>query len=41
MVAKKRLKEKVFAKNMEHVTKMVAHTRLNQKVFAKVMENVP
>ena len=41
MVAKKRLKEEVFAQNMEHVTKMVAQARLNQKVFAKVMENVP
>ncbi len=41
MVAKKRLKEEVFAQNMEHVKKLAAQTMLEQAVFAEIMENVP
>ena len=41
MIAQTRLKQEVFAQNMENVPKMVAQTRLKQEVFAEIMEYVP
>ena len=37
MIAQTRLKQEVFAQNMENVTKMVAQTRLKQEVSAENM----
>ena len=35
MIAQTRLKQEVFAQNMENVPKMVAQTRLKQEVLPK------